>query len=70
MEVPSCPGYSLGIPRVILGEAVELPVHENPGKEPDQNTLIIIPPEVENYNPQGKLSAPQEAVGTLLNLLL
>ncbi|UCH10294.1 MAG: hypothetical protein JSU61_14050, partial [Fidelibacterota bacterium] len=69
MEVPSCPGYSLGIPRVILGEPVELPVHHNPGKEPVQNTVIILPPAVENYNPQGALSVPQTAIGTRLNLL-
>jgi hypothetical protein len=70
MQVPSCPGYSLAIPRVILGEAVELPVHDDPGKEAAQNTPVIIPPPVENYNPQGELALPQSAVGTQLNLFL
>ena len=70
MEVPSCPRYSLGIPRVILGEPVDLPVHHNPGKEAVQSTVIILPPAVENYNPKGELSVPLEAVGSRLNLLI
>lgn len=70
MQVPSCPGYSLAIPRVILGEAVELPVHHNPGHEAAQKPPVILPSPVESYNPRGELSIPQSAVGARLNLLI
>jgi hypothetical protein len=70
MQVPACPGYSLAIPRVILGEAVELPVHDNPGSDAPQKPPVILPPPVENYNPRGELSIPQSGVGTRLNLFI
>ena len=69
MVITGCPGYSLAIPRVILGEPVELPLQENPREKPDLNMIVIIPPKVEQYNPRGVLSSPAEAVGTRLNLL-
>jgi hypothetical protein len=70
MQVPSCPGYSLAIPRVILGEAVELPVHNNPGSDAPQKPPVILPPPVRSYNPWGELALPQSAVGARLNLQL
>ena len=70
MQVPSCPGYSLAIPRVILGEAVELPAHNNPGPEAAQKPPVILPPPVENYNPQGELSTPRPGAGSRLNLIV
>ena len=69
MEILSCPGTSQAIPQVILGENIQLLQQNNPGNELD-TTTVYIPPKVEVYSPQGELSLPEEAVGTLLNSLV
>ena len=69
MEILACPDTSFAVPQVILGENIQLPQQNNPGNELD-TTTVYIPPKVEVYSPQGKLSLPGEAVGTLLNSLV
>ena len=69
MEILACPDTSFAVPQVILGENVQLPQPGNPDNELN-TTAVYLPPKVEVYRPQGELSLPGEAVGTILNNLV
>ena len=68
MVITGCPGYSLAIPRVILGEPIQLPSTANPASEP-ASKAVSLPPRVEVYNSQGAWLPSGKAVGTIVNYL-